>query len=81
MVVIGRNDYSTKFVHFAPLRLLQSRQSIWQLSDTMRPPSRQEEMWSPICNVNGQLPSGERCQAPRHALFILPGWDNPAANT
>ncbi len=34
------SSFLFEVVHFAPLRRLQSRQSIWQFSGTVRPPSR-----------------------------------------
>ena len=40
--------------YFAPLRLLQSRQSIWQFSATVRPPSRHGVMWSASISSNSK---------------------------
>jgi len=43
--------------HFPPLRLLHSRQSIWQLSATVFPPSRHGVMWSAsISSILNDLP-------------------------
>ena len=42
-----QKNYSLLLVknHCLPLRLLQSRQSIWQLLMSVRPPSRHGVMW------------------------------------
>ena len=37
-------------IHLPPLRRLHSRQSIWQLSSVVRPPSHHGVMWSPSMN-------------------------------
>lgn len=43
--------------YFALFRLLQSRQSIWQFSATVRPPSTHGVIWSAsICSISKCLP-------------------------
>ena len=59
--------------YLAPFRLLHSRQSIWQLSSVVRPPSRHGVMWSPSMRVksNSFWQSGQTCFCRSHTASLM----------